>query len=177
MTLGRHLRHSLITAATLAVFGPTAGISGVEPVVAFPGAEGFSRFAKGGRGGDVYHVTATWRIDGIMDVHRADRFTMQWCLFGQALNEGMHHKKRPHAMLMSFRKIKGTISIHHNLLFSSRDRHPTLGGYPPPDSDPASIFDFCNNLISNWEGAYTNPERYLGELAGDRPASTADEKG
>jgi hypothetical protein len=56
-------------------------------------------------------------------------------------------------MLMSFRKIKGNISIHHNLLFSSRDRHPTLGGYPPPQSSAESIFDFRNNVIYNWEGA------------------------
>lgn len=99
------------------------------------------------------HVTATWGIDGIMDVYGADRFTMQWCLFGEALNDSTHHKKEPHAMLMSFRKIKGNISIHHNLLFSSRDRHPTLGGYPPPQSDADSIFDFRNNVIYNWEGA------------------------
>jgi len=89
------------------------------------------------------HVTATWGIDGIMDVYAADRFTMQWCLFGEALNDSTHYKKEPHAMLMSFRKIKGGISIHHNLLFSSRDRHPTLGGH----------LDFRNNVIYNWEGA------------------------
>jgi hypothetical protein len=98
------------------------------------------------------HLTATWGIDGIMDVYSADRFTMQWCLFGEALNDSTHYKKQPHAMLMSFRKIKGNISIHHNLLFSSRDRHPTLGGYPPPQSDAHSIFDFRNNVIYNWEG-------------------------
>lgn len=89
------------------------------------------------------HVTATWGIDGIMDVYAAERFTMQWCLFGEALNDSTHYKKEPHAMLMSFRKIKGGISIHHNLLFSSRDRHPTLGGH----------LDFRNNVIYNWEGA------------------------
>lgn len=49
------------------------------------------------------HVTATWGIDGIMDVYIADRFTMQWCLFGEALNDSTHYKKEPHAMLMSFR--------------------------------------------------------------------------
>ncbi|MBU6303079.1 MAG: pectate lyase [Verrucomicrobia bacterium] len=99
------------------------------------------------------HVTATWGIDGIMDVYAAERFTMQWCLFGEALNDSTHYKKEPHAMLMSFRKIKGNISIHHNLLFSSRDRHPTLGGYPPPHSSAEAVFDFRNNVIYNWEGS------------------------
>lgn len=88
------------------------------------------------------HVTATWGIDGIMDVYAADRLTMQWCLFGEALHESTH-EKGGHAMLMSFRRIKGDISIHHNLLFSSRDRHPTLGGH----------IDFRNNVIYNWEGS------------------------
>lgn len=99
------------------------------------------------------HLTATWGIDGIMDTDHIENFTMQWCLFGEALNDSTHYKKQPHAMLMSFRKTQGHVSIHHNLLFSSRDRHPTLGGGDPKQSNPQAIFDFRNNVIYNWEGA------------------------
>jgi len=99
------------------------------------------------------HLTATWGIDGIMDTDHIENFTMQWCLFGEALNDSTHYKKEPHAMLMSFRKTQGNVSIHHNLLFSSRDRHPTLGGGDPKQSNRQAIFDFRNNVIYNWEGA------------------------
>ena len=99
------------------------------------------------------HVSATWGVDGIMDAYSVDGFTMQWCLFGEALNDSTHHKREPHAMLMSFRTTRGNVSIHHNLLFSSRDRHPTLGGGLPAKSNVEAIFDFRNNVIYNWEGA------------------------
>ena len=99
------------------------------------------------------HLTATWGIDGIMDTDSLSNFTMQWCLFGEALNDSTHYKKEPHAMLMSFRRTQGNVSIHHNLLFSSRDRHPTLGGGNPEQSNVKAIFDFRNNVIYNWEGA------------------------
>ena len=99
------------------------------------------------------HLTATWGIDGIMDTDNLSEFTMQWCLFGEALNNSTHYKKQPHAMLMSFRRTQGNISIHHNLLLSSRDRHPTLGGGDPKRSNPKAVFDFRNNVIYNWEGA------------------------
>ncbi|MFZ4764068.1 MAG: pectate lyase family protein [Roseimicrobium sp.] len=99
------------------------------------------------------HMTLTWGVDGNMDTEMLSNFTMQWCLVGEALHDSCHYKKQPHAMLMSFRKTQGNVSIHHNLLFSSRDRHPTLGGGEPKKSNPKAIFDFRNNVIYNWEGA------------------------
>ena len=45
-----------ITALLLLLF-VTTDLTGAEDTIAFPGAEGYGRFAKGGRGGDVYLVT------------------------------------------------------------------------------------------------------------------------
>ena len=56
-------------------------------------------------------------------------------------------------MLMSFRRTTGNVSIHHNLLFSSRSRHPTLGGGSHEQSNKDAIFDFRNNVLYNWTGS------------------------
>lgn len=100
------------------------------------------------------HVTSTWGIDSIMDTYYISNFTLQWSIFGEALHDSSHHKGG-HAMLMSLRKTSGNVSIHHSLFFSSRDRHPTLGGGKPEECNTKAVFDFRNNVLYNWEG-HTN---------------------
>jgi hypothetical protein len=95
------------------------------------------------------HLSASWGIDGIMDLAYARNVTLQWSIFAEALNRSLHHKGE-HAMLSSWRKLQGDVTLHHNLFASSRNRHPTLG--TSRETIPEAVIDFRNNLIYNWEG-------------------------
>jgi hypothetical protein len=95
------------------------------------------------------HLSASWGIDGIMDLEYASNVTLQWSIFAEALNGSIHHKGE-HAMLSSWRKLKGNVTLHHNLLASSRNRHPTLGS--SRETIAEAVVDFRNNVVYNWEG-------------------------
>jgi hypothetical protein len=93
------------------------------------------------------HISAGWTIDCIHDLRDAARFTMQWSVFAEALNQSTH-TKGAHAMLSSYSHLYGNVTVHHNLMASSRNRHPTLGG--GDRTDTTAIVDFRNNLVFNW---------------------------
>ncbi len=93
------------------------------------------------------HISAGWTIDCIHDLRDAARFTMQWSVFAEALNQSTHNKGA-HAMLSSYSHLYGNVTVHHNLMASSRNRHPTLGG--GDRTDTTAVIDFRNNLVFNW---------------------------
>ena len=95
------------------------------------------------------HITASWGIDGNHDLRRGSHFTLQWSIYAEALNKSVHEKGE-HAMLSSFRDLTGSISLHHNLFASSRDRHPSLGS--SSKTKPDAVVDFRNNVIFNVTG-------------------------
>jgi hypothetical protein len=118
---------------------------------------------KGARGGDdtfntedidrviVDHCSLSWAIDGTHDLRHGGNFTMQWSIISEALNNSLH-EKGSHAMAASYRSPSASISLHHNLYSTCRDRHPTLGSANEP---PQFIVDFRNNVIYNWSDGGT----------------------
>lgn len=96
------------------------------------------------------HLSVSWGIDGNHDLRRGGNFTLQWSIYAEALNDSLH-EKGTHAMLASFRDLTASITLHHNLFASSRERHPTLAG--SPRTRPEAIVDFRNNVVYNVSGA------------------------
>jgi pectate lyase len=110
------------------------------------------------------HLTVSWGIDGNHDLRRGGNFTLQWSIYAEALNESLHDKGA-HAMLASFRDLTGSISLHHNLFASSRDRHPTLAG--GSKTRPGLVVDFRNNVVYNLSGATNLGDAHINFINND----------
>jgi hypothetical protein len=120
--------------------------------------------AVGAKGGDdtfntedvdriiIDHCSFSWAIDGTHDLRRGGNFTLQWCILSEALNASLH-EKGAHAMAASYRDLSGDVTLHHNLISTCRDRHPTLGSAQKP---PRYTVDFRNNIIYNWSKGGTS---------------------
>lgn len=93
------------------------------------------------------HCSLSWAIDGTHDLRRGGNFTLQWSIISEAMNLSLHDKGA-HAMAASYRDPTGSLTLHHNLIATCRDRHPSLGS--TKEEGPQYIVDFRNNVVYNW---------------------------
>ena len=99
------------------------------------------------------HCSMSWGVDGNFDARTIQNYTVQWCMFTEALNDSTHYKHQPHAMCTSQRGLIGNGCNHHNLYGSSRDRHPSFGG---DSSSTNVILDYRNCVVYNWGLTHAN---------------------
>lgn len=120
------------------------GVGGNDCLTTEDGPAGASQFVNNWI---LDHCSLSWGVDGNMDLRSIMNYTVQWCLFYEALNDSTHYKLEPHGMCTSQRGLLGNAANHHNLYGSSRDRHPSFGG---DGSVTNAILDYRNCVVYNW---------------------------
>lgn len=95
------------------------------------------------------HLSLSWGNDELIDLYHAHDVTVQWCTVEESDVEG-HPKGAHNYGMISAAEDSGAISVHHNLWAHHGRRVPCIAPYR---SNAAC--DFCNNLIYNCRGGYT----------------------
>lgn len=94
------------------------------------------------------HCSVSWSVDECCGLYGGEDFTVQWCIFSEALRDAGHSKGGTHGYGAIFGGAKA--SYHHNLLAHSESRMPRLG--PRPGTQTREHLDMRNNVIYNWAG-------------------------
>lgn len=96
------------------------------------------------------HLSLSWGNDEVIDLYHAHDVTVQWCTIEESDDQG--HSKGPHNYgIISAAENNGAVSVHHNLWAHHGRRVPCMAPYRENAAD-----DFCNNLIYNCRGGYTD---------------------
>lgn len=96
------------------------------------------------------HLSLSWGNDEIIDLYHTHDATVQWCTIEESDDKG--HPKGAHNFgLISAAEDNGAVSVHHNLWAHQGRRVPCMAPYRENAAD-----DFCNNLIYNCRGGYTD---------------------
>lgn len=94
------------------------------------------------------HCSVSWSVDECCGLYGGDDFTVQWCIFSEALRNAGHEKGGSHGYGAIFGGAHA--SYHHNLLAHAESRMPRLG--PRPGTQEREHLDMRNNVIYNWAG-------------------------
>ncbi|MCM1521580.1 MAG: pectate lyase [Muribaculaceae bacterium] len=94
------------------------------------------------------HCSVSWSVDECCGLYGGDDFTVQWCIFSEALRDAGHSKGGTHGYGAIFGGAHA--SYHHNLLAHAESRMPRLG--PRPGTQTREHLDMRNNVIYNWAG-------------------------
>lgn len=96
------------------------------------------------------HLSLAWGNDEIIDLYHTHDASVQWCTIEESDDKG--HPKGAHNFgLISAAEDNGAVSVHHNLFSHQGRRVPCMAPYRENAAD-----DFCNNLIYNCRGGYTD---------------------
>lgn len=96
------------------------------------------------------HLSLSWGNDEIIDLYHAHDATVQWCSVEESDDQG-HSKGAHNYGIISAVENNGAISVHHNLWANHARRVPCMAPYRENAAD-----DFCNNVIYNCRGGYTD---------------------
>jgi pectate lyase len=96
------------------------------------------------------HLSLSWGNDEVIDLYHAHDATVQWCTVEASDDKG-HPKGAHNYGIISAAEDNGAVSAHHNLWAHHGRRVPCMAPYR---ENAAS--DFCNNLIYNCRGGYTD---------------------
>ena len=96
------------------------------------------------------HLSLSWGNDEIIDLYHAHDVTVQWCSIEESDDKG-HNKGVHNYGLISAAEDNGAVSVHHNLWAHQGRRVPCMAPYRENAAG-----DFCNNLIYNSRGGYTD---------------------
>ena len=138
------MKNLLITIVALLFIGCASSYA-YQPVIAFPEAEGYGRFSKGGRGGDVY-IVANLNDDG-----------------PNSLRYGIENMKGPRTIVFS---LSGTIELKRPI--EIKNSNLTIAGQTAP-GDGVCLKDYGLKL----EGVSNIILRYIRLRIGDQNKGTS----